>query len=39
MNQLKRKQDKAIDAKTSPPEVPADVKVLTEIRDILATRS
>src|SRR5205085_1867359 len=38
MNQLKRKQDKAIDAGT-PPEVPADVKVLTEIRDLLATRA
>ena len=38
MNQLKRMQEKQIDAETAPPEVPADVRVLTEIRDILATR-
>ena len=39
MNQLKRKQEKDIDTKTSPPDVPADVKVLTEIRDILASKA
>ena len=34
-NKLKRKQE---EAPVPPPEVPADVKLLTEIRDLLATR-
>jgi|SRR3954447_11524744 large conductance mechanosensitive channel len=37
MNQLKRKQDAAVDADPAT-EIPADVKLLTEIRDLLATR-
>jgi large conductance mechanosensitive channel len=38
MNRLTRAQEKAIDKPASPDPVPADVKVLTEIRDILAAR-
>ncbi len=34
MNNMKRKEE----APASPPEPPADVKLLTEIRDLLATR-
>jgi large conductance mechanosensitive channel len=35
MNQMKRKQEAA---PTPPPETPADVKLLTEIRDLLSRR-
>lgn len=35
MNQLKRKQEAA---PAPPPETPADVKLLAEIRDLLAKR-
>ena len=34
LNKLKRQEE----AKPKPPETPADVKLLTEIRDLLATR-
>ena len=34
LNKLKKQEE----AKPKPPEVPADVKLLTEIRDLLATR-
>jgi len=34
MNRLKKQEE----AKPKPPEAPADVKLLTEIRDLLATR-
>ena len=37
MNRLTRKADEKV-AAANPPEVPADVKLLSEIRDILATR-
>jgi len=35
LNALKRKQE---EAPAPPPEVPADVKLLTEIRDLLAKK-
>jgi large conductance mechanosensitive channel len=35
MNKLKRKQDEKVDVPKAP-EIPADVKLLSEIRDILA---
>jgi large conductance mechanosensitive channel len=39
MNQLKRLQEAAVEAKPTPAPTPPDVKLLTEIRDILATGS
>jgi large conductance mechanosensitive channel len=38
MNELKRRQEAAVDAAPAPEPVPADVKLLTEIRDLLARR-
>jgi large conductance mechanosensitive channel len=38
MNQLKRQQDSKVDVAKAP-EIPADVKLLSEIRDLLAARS
>ena len=38
MNQLKRQQDAKVDVPKAP-EIPADVKLLSEIRDLLAARS
>jgi large conductance mechanosensitive channel len=37
MNRMQRKEDEKVDAPKAP-EVPADVKLLAEIRDILASR-
>jgi large conductance mechanosensitive channel len=37
MNRLKREQDEKVDTPKAP-EIPADVKLLSEIRDILKTR-
>ena len=37
MNRLRRREDAKVDAETSP-EIPADVKLLAEIRDILAAQ-
>jgi large conductance mechanosensitive channel len=37
MNKLKRKQDEKVDVPKAP-EIPADLKLLSEIRDILAAR-
>jgi large conductance mechanosensitive channel len=37
MNKLKRQEDVAVDV-PEVPEIPADVKLLSEIRDLLATR-
>jgi len=38
MNRLRRGEDQKVDARQTP-ELPADVKLLAEIRDILAQRS
>ena len=38
MNRLKRKEDAKADVPSSP-EIPADVKLLSEIRDLLASRA
>lgn len=38
MNRLRRKEDAKVDA-PSAPEIPADVKLLAEIRDLLAGRA
>jgi large conductance mechanosensitive channel len=38
MNQLKRQQDAKVDVPKAP-EIPADVKLLSEIRDLLAKRA
>jgi large conductance mechanosensitive channel len=37
MNRLRRAQDAKTDTADKPPEIPADVKLLTEIRDLLKT--
>ena len=38
MNKLKRQQDAKVDVPKAP-EIPADVKLLSEIRDLLASRA
>jgi large conductance mechanosensitive channel len=38
MNRLKRQQDAKVDVPKAP-EIPADVKLLSEIRDLLAARA
>jgi large-conductance mechanosensitive channel len=37
MNRLRRREDEMVDAAAAP-EIPADVKLLAEIRDLLAAR-
>jgi large conductance mechanosensitive channel len=39
MNRLKSQEDAKMDAEPGAPEVPADVKLLAEIRDLLAART